>query len=136
MNESDRTVLLVSGPLQTERLPDGSRRLLRPLKVKVDENEITVPADFVSDFSSLPRLNQILIDTARVELAGVIHDRLYATGQFTRCESDTIWRRTAQSGESHANLLQAWLGWLLIRLGARFAWNRARKKSRLLRTRK
>ncbi|QDT89282.1 DUF1353 domain-containing protein [Gimesia algae] len=132
MNESGRTVQLVSGPLQTERLPDGSRRLLRSIKVKVRDKEIMVPAGFSSDFSSLPLLSQILIDSARVDLAGVIHDRLYVTGQFTRCETDTIWRLMAQSGECHANLFQAWLGWLLIRLGARFAWDRARKKSRLL----
>ncbi len=126
MNETDQKVRLVSGPLQAERLPDGSRRLVRALIVKVRDEEIVVPAGFVSDFRSLPRVIQILIDPARVQLAGVIHDRLYATGQFTRCETDTIWRLTAQSGGSHANSFQAWLGWLLIRLGARFAWDRAR----------
>ena len=131
MNKTDQKVRLESGPLQAERLPDGNLRLLRALIVKVRDEEIVVPAGFVSDFRSLPRVIQILIDPARVELAGVIHDRLYATGQFTRCETDTIWRLTAQSGGSYANPFQAWLGWLLIRLGARFAWDRARKKSRL-----
>tara|TARA_R110001592_G_scaffold217314_2_gene471039 strand:- start:31059 stop:31457 length:399 start_codon:yes stop_codon:yes gene_type:complete len=131
MNETDQKVRLVSGPLQAERLPDGSRRLVRALIVKVRDEEIVVPTGFVSDFRSLPRVIQVLIDPARVQLAGVIHDRLYATGQFTRCETDTIWRLTAQSGGSHANSFQAWLGWLLIRLGARFAWDRARKKNRL-----
>ncbi|WP_417378440.1 DUF1353 domain-containing protein [Gimesia sp.] len=132
MNETDQKVLLVSGPLLAERLPDGSRRLLRFLEVKVRDAEIVVPAGFVSDFRSLPRVIQILIDPARVDLAGVIHDRLYATGQFTRCETDTIWRLTARAGASRANLFQSWLGWLLIRLGSRFAWDRARKKSRLV----
>ena len=107
MNETDQKVRQVSGPLQAERLPDGGRRLVRALILKVRDEEIVVPAGFVSDFRSLPR------------------------GQFTRCETDTIWRLTAQSGGSHANSFQAWLGWLLIRLGARFAWDRARKKSRL-----
>ncbi|HCO24385.1 MAG TPA: hypothetical protein DIT97_15605, partial [Gimesia maris] len=98
MNETDQKVRLVSGPLQAERLPDGSRRLVRALIVKVRDEEIVVPTGFVSDFRSLPRVIQVLIDPARVQLAGVIHDRLYATGQFTRCETDTIWRLTAQSG--------------------------------------
>lgn len=129
--ETDHTVRVVSGPLQTERLAEGSRRLLRALIVTVRGKEIVVPANFIADSRSLPRLSQLMTDCSRVDLAGVIHDRLYATGQFTRCETDTIWRLVARSGSSRANWLQAWLGWFLIRLGARFAWDRERKKNRL-----
>ncbi|WP_339734599.1 DUF1353 domain-containing protein [uncultured Gimesia sp.] len=130
--ETDQTVMIVSGPLQTERLAEGSRRLLRALVVNVRGKEIVIPAHFIADSHSLPRLSQFMTDCSRVDLAGVIHDRLYATGQFTRCETDTIWRLVARSGSSRANWLQAWLGWFLIRLGARFAWDRAQKQNRLL----
>lgn len=131
MAETDQTVMVKSEPLQTERLSDGSRRLLRALVVNVRGKEIVVPANFIADSRSLPRLSQLMTDCSRVDLAGVIHDRLYATGQFTRCETDTIWRLVARSGTSRANWFQAWLGWFLIRLGARFAWDRERKKNRL-----
>ncbi|QDT42578.1 hypothetical protein Pan241w_26630 [Gimesia alba] len=131
MAETDQTVTIMSGPLRTERLSDGSRRLLCDLVVNVRGKEIVVPANFIVDSRSLPRLSQLMIDCSRVDLAGVIHDRLYETGQFTRCETDTIWRLVARSGSSRANWLQAWWGWFLIRLGARFAWDRERKKNRL-----
>ncbi|QDV50652.1 DUF1353 domain-containing protein [Gimesia fumaroli] len=131
MAETDQTVTLVSGPLQTERLADGSRRLLRHLVVNVHGKEIMVPSNYITDSRSLPGLSQLLTDCSRVDLAGVIHDRLYETSQFTRCETDTIWRLVARSGSSRANWLQAWWGWFLIRLGARFAWDRERKKNRL-----
>ena len=45
---------LLSGPLQTERQADGRRLLLRDLVVSAQEEEIAVPEQTVSDFSSIP----------------------------------------------------------------------------------
>ena len=66
------------GPLQTERLPDGRRFLLRNLVVKLDDGtKITVPAGFETDFSSLPWRTRWAIHWTRVDVAGVVHDFLY-----------------------------------------------------------
>lgn len=123
------SVFLESGLLQTERQPDGKRRLLRELKVNVRGKVITVPENFLTDYSSIPWFGRFLVRWSKVDIAGVVHDRLYATGECTRCEADTIWRLTALAGEHHANLFQAWVCWFFLRIGAKFAWNRARKKS-------
>ncbi|QDT97127.1 DUF1353 domain-containing protein [Gimesia aquarii] len=122
------SVFLVSGLLQTERQSDGCRKLLRELTVNVRDKVITVPENFITDFSSIPWFGRILVRWSKVDIAGVVHDRLYATGEYTRCESDTVWRLTALAGECHANLFQAWIGWFFLRIGGWIAWNRSRKK--------
>lgn len=66
------------GPLQTERLPGGNRKLLRRLVVQLDDDTIlTVPKGFETDFSSIPRFARSFIDWSRVDIAGVVHDFLY-----------------------------------------------------------
>lgn len=128
--QKEDSVRLISGLLQTERQPDGSRQLLRELIVEVHDKTITVPARFVTDFSSIPWFGRCLVRWSKVDIAGVVHDRLYATGQLTRCESDTIWRKTARAGECHANFFQAWTCWFFLRIGGWFIWNRLRNQSR------
>lgn len=124
------TVSLESKPLQTERQSDGTRRLLRELKMNVRGKVISVPENFLTDYSSIPWFGRCLVRWSRVDIAGVVHDRLYATGECTRCEADTIWRLTALAGDHHANPFQAWICWFCLRIGAKFAWNRSRKKGR------
>ena len=77
------------GPLRVERLPDGRRKLLRPLKVDVSptahgQDIQTVPEGFSMDYSSLPWDLRWLVKWDRVDIAGVVHDHLYRTaGSFT-----------------------------------------------------
>ena len=115
------------GPLQVERLPDGRRKLLRPLRVDVSPtgnkgNIITVYADFCMDYSSLPWGLRWLMNWDRVDIAGVAHDYLYRTKpRFTyrtRWEADLVWFRIARSGGHGANWLQAALGLVGLYLGA------------------
>lgn len=42
------------GGLQTERLSNGRRELLRELQYDVGSTVVTVPAGFVTDYSSIP----------------------------------------------------------------------------------
>ncbi|MCH9656800.1 MAG: DUF1353 domain-containing protein [Planctomycetes bacterium] len=127
---NDEPVYLVSDLLQTERQPDGCRKLLRELKVNVHDKTITIPESFITDFSSIPWFGRFLVRWSKVDIAGVVHDRLYATAEYTRCEADTIWRQTALAGECHANIFQAWIGWFFLRIGGWFAWKSKRNKKR------
>lgn len=118
-------------PLRTERLGDGTRKLLCPLDVKVpsiDKDDspeaITVTAGFVTDFSSIPTIFQWFVRWSKVDVAGVVHDWLYAQGYVTRARADEIWRLVAVSGEHRANLLQAYVCWLFLRLCGGRAWRR------------
>ena len=123
-------VLDPPGPLQTERLPNGNRVLIRGLLVKLDDDtEITVPKGFVTDFSSVPGLARSFLRWSRVDIAGVVHDFLYWCPQkgISRQRADAIWREMAGAGEHHANTLQQWLGWLGLRVGGWWPHDQARK---------
>ena len=121
---------LVSDPMQTERLHDGRRRLLRDLVVEVDGKKITVVKGTVTDFSTIPWPGRFLVHWSKVDIAGVVHDWLYQTGSKTRSEADKTWRAVAMAGEHHANTVQAWIGWMALRIGGWWAWIRYRNRDR------
>lgn len=86
-------VLPNPGPLQVQRLPDGRRKLLRSLNVDVsparDLSDVqTVPCDFETDYSSLPRGMRWAIHWIRVDVAGVLHDCHYRDPNFPRLRAD------------------------------------------------
>lgn len=118
---------LTSGPLQTERLSDGRRRLLRDLIIEVDGHELFIPVDTVTDFSSIPWYGRTIVRWSRVDVAGVVHDWLYLTAHLPRVDADRIWRLVAIAGDHHANSVQAGICWLALRLGGWWTWNRLRK---------
>ncbi len=122
------SVRLVSGNLQTERQKDGRRRLLRDLVVEVEGLLITVPAGTSTDFSTIPWFGRVLVRWSKVDIAGVVHDRLYQTAFTPRARADKIWRLVAVAGDHHANAFQAWVGWLALRLCGWKAWNRHRSQ--------
>lgn len=113
---------LVGPTLRTDRLQDGRRRLVRPLEVKVDGELFTVPECFVTDYSSIPWFGRMLVRWSKVDLAGVVHDWLYATRTCSRAHADKVWRVVAMSGDSHANALQGWVGWLGLRAAGWYVW--------------
>ena len=115
------------GPLQVERLPDGRRKLLRPLWVDVSRTGnrtdiVKVCAGFCMDYSSLPWGLRWLVNWNRVDIAGVVHDYRYRKAtRFTyrsRGKADLEWFRLARSGGHCANWLQAALGLAGLCLGA------------------
>ena len=120
-------IRLTNGPLQTERMPDGRRRLLRALGVDVAGKRFTVPRGAETDFSSIPWFGRFLVRWSKVDVAGVVHDWLYGTGGTTRAEADEIWRLIALAGEHHANAVQARVGWLGLRAFGWIVWDRYRK---------
>ena len=107
------------GPLIVKRLPNGKRELLQDFKVRIEDAEpIIVEKEFKTDFSSIPTPLQWTMHWSKVDIAGVVHDWLYAnakTIKATRRETDKIWRDIALNGEHHARRLQAAAGWLALR---------------------
>ena len=121
------------GPLQVERLPNGSRQLLRALVVNVSGTAIphlvTVNGGSPTDYSSLPWGFRWLMNWSRVDVAGVVHDHLYKVYPHPKFPSrwamDLVWFRIAKSGQHRANWLQAALGLAGIVLGG---WWTIRKR--------
>ena len=102
---------LISKPLQTERLGNGHRKLLRTLTIKVDEQYISVPENTQTDYSSIPWFGRMLVRWSKVDIAGVVHDWLYARGKLVnepilRSKADEIWRIVALAGDHHANFFK------------------------------
>lgn len=122
-------VQILPGSLQTERLPNGNRILIRNLVVKLkDGTAISVPSNFETDFSSIPKFARIIVRWSRVDIAGVIHDFLYWCPQcgISRKRADAIWCEVAGAGEHCANKFQQYLGWIGLRLGGWIAYRKAR----------
>ncbi len=140
----------ISGPLRVERLNDGRRMLLRDLVIDLmtdlglgdgdydgftrsdrGTTVITVPKDFVTDFSSIPGFARWLYRFDSVDLAGCCHDWAYWVG-VPQAPADEIWRRVATSGESSKARVAGWkarLGWLALRIGGGRAYrNHAQRR--------
>ena len=119
---------IISGPLQTERLSNGRRELLRDLEVNVESTNILVPKKTATDFSTIPWFGRILIRWSRVDIAGVVHDYLYHKQTYPRSKADRIWYLCASSGEHSANWVQGWIGWMALRVGGWWAWNKCKRR--------
>lgn len=131
MKKSESAV--ISEALQTERLANGKRKLLRILELKVCDQTFPVEEGFETDYSSIPWFGRFVVRWSKVDIAGVVHDWLYKNGsvmgkEISRSYADRIWRATAVSGSHHANGLQAWICWFSLRVGGYFAWQRYRKE--------
>ena len=137
---------LLSGPLQTERLPDGRRVLLRDLVTDLgerlevaeafdgfdvyapDATKATAPKGFDTDYSSIPRLARAFMGRwDKHDLAGVFHDLAYRRG-VPRGTADRIWRLVARSGDRRINAVQGFMGWAGLRVGGWFAYNRRKRE--------
>lgn len=83
-------------PLIVEPLPDGIHwKLVKPFTFWYEDEtgryEINVPAGFITDFASVPRLFWVILPpTGRYGKAAVVHDFLYKEGQLPRKQCDKI----------------------------------------------
>jgi ABC-type glucose/galactose transport system permease subunit len=101
------------------------------------EHIVRIPAGFITDFASIPRLFwNILPPTGTYGKAAVIHDMLY---QHPECITPTATEKQANSVllEGMITLHTGWLTALVIYTGVKFfgwfAWNHYRNQSPLAR---
>lgn len=101
----------------------GTRTLLAPLVYASDllKRTVTVPAGFITDFASVPRLPiAYLLTGGAANAAAVIHDWLYTTREVDRATADAVFREAViASGEKP---WRAWLMWLGVRVGGGSSW--------------
>jgi hypothetical protein len=121
-------------PLDTRKLGPGPQgrstyKLLAPLVYRSDllDAFITVPADFVTDFASVPRLPLMFMVTGdRAHEAAVLHDWLYTVHchdgrEVSRAEADAVFREAVAVSEESASL--AALMYAGVRIGGGHAWD-------------
>lgn len=75
--------------LNTVTLNDSSERLLSDYYVRLDDDYHLIPAGFVTDLASVPRIPiAFLCLGGRGKKAAVVHDWLYATGFYNQRACD------------------------------------------------
>lgn len=102
----------------------GTWKLLSPLVYESDllGDSITVPAGFVTDFASVPRLPIAHLLAANCgHEAAVIHDYLYHTHQVPRSAADAVFREALLAGGEPG--WRVWLMWAGVRIGGSGPWD-------------
>jgi hypothetical protein len=112
-------------PLIIEEIDElaGKYRLIAPLVYQSDlRGEIVVPADFITDFASVPRLPlAYLLVGGKGNRAAVVHDWLYSTAKISRKQADEVLAEALRaSGYSALTVSLMWLG---VRAGGESHWN-------------
>jgi hypothetical protein len=87
-------------PLRVEQLDNGRERLLEPFVAEAGGRVIEVPAWFLTDYASVPRVFWSLIAPDDLAKPAVLHDYLYSLqgrpdGQhnvWSRAEADEVFR--------------------------------------------
>ena len=89
-------------------------------------NGIRVPAGFITDGASVPRILYWLFEpTGVLFLPAIVHDYFYATQQISRAEADKIFRENVIR---ESNIVAGYLAWVGIRLFGWIPWLKRRKR--------
>ena len=106
---------------------------LRYESALLGDRVIVVPAEFITDGASVPRLPLVwLIAGGRGTRAAVIHDWNYQRG-YDRELADALFYESLRADPiGGANALQAWEMWLAVRAGGGSAWANYRKRAATL----
>ncbi len=99
--------------------------LISPLLyVTLEGRKIMVPAGFLTDLASFPRIVRPVLDarTPTTRRPAAVHDFIYChlTHRFTKREADQIFHEALL--EEGAGQLLAWSMWKATRVGGRGAW--------------
>jgi len=116
------------GPLRVEFLPDGRKLLLDDLVYDGSRDRWTVPAGFVTDFASTPRVVWSVLppDDIRYVRDAVLHDWHYVVGIVSRADADGVFRRCLR--ESGVSGFVRYSMWLAVRVFGGGPWDRARMR--------
>jgi hypothetical protein len=114
-------------PLQVEQIDDKNWRVLTPLRFYSVElgRMVIVPAGFVTDFASVPRMPFIFWFTGgTAEAPAVLHDWLYRNGaeSVTRSQADTVFKEAMDSREYYWRI-RTWAMWAGVRVGGYWSFH-------------
>jgi hypothetical protein len=109
--------------LQVEQVDASHWRLLRAFSYDsaIAKARIIVPAGFVTDFASVPRLPLVfLVVGDMAQAAAVIHDWLYTTGIFAKAIADNVFYEAMRA--SGIDLFHAKMMYWGVAYGGGSAW--------------
>lgn len=106
--------------LVVEEIDGKFWKVREPLRYQGADEEFEVPADFRTDFASVPRPLVWLIPRYGVYTrAAILHDYLCRTKRVSPADADGIFRRTLR--ECDVSRPRRWMMWAAVRLGSRLA---------------
>ena len=103
-------------------------RLIEPVQVTLSNGElIIIPAGFITDFASVPRLLRGLVSTiGNHNLATLIHDYLYTEQYHSRLFAD--WEMLYWLEQRGVSKLKRYVMYYAVRLGGRKWWQKYTKQ--------
>jgi len=112
-------------PLRVEQIDEDDWKLLAPLRYysALLDREVVVPAGFVTDFASVPRLPFIYWFTGNTaQAAAVIHDWFYRTGteSISREMADRLLAEAMQALGYWR--VRVWFMWAGVRVGGYWSY--------------
>lgn len=119
------TTLRVARVDDVSRDGRGTWELLTMFAYKSDvaDTVFVVPAGFVTDFASVPRIPIAFLLTGDcAQEAAVIHDWLYTSHEVDRTTADAVFREAVALGNPG---WRAWLMWAGVRVGGGGSWDAA-----------
>lgn len=122
----------VQSHLDVEELDDSHWKLIHEFVYDSDvaKSRIIVPAGFVTDFASVPRVPVafwLTGDTAH--MAAVVHDYLYSTGIFPKAVADQVFYEAMRA--TGIPLWRAWVMYQGVNWGGQAAWDAHRRSDTL-----
>lgn len=113
--------------LKVEQIDARNWKLLETFIYDSDvvAQRIIIPAGFVTDFASVPRVPiAYLLFGGRANSAATVHDWLYTTGMFPKRQCDAVFYEAMRA--SGVRLDIAWWMWLGVAWGGGRAWREHR----------
>lgn len=115
-----------TSPLIITPFGDKHWKLRYPFEYHVGSKQsniiISVPAGFITDFASIPRIFwTILPPWGRYGKAAIIHDYLYVTHRFSRKQADDIFLEAM--GVLKVSKWKRWVMYRSVRAWGWTAWN-------------
>lgn len=105
---------------------DDWRLVLPLIYLRSDYTAITVPAGFITDLASIPRLLHPLIPVnGKHRAAAVLHDYLYAMQTMPRAQCDAIFLEAMEA--CGVRWTQRWAMYSAVRVGGWAPWEKRRK---------
>lgn len=119
-------------PLRAELQQDRKSWVLLDSFQYLDDEAglVTVPVGFLTDFASVPRLPlTFALVGAYGHAAAALHDWMYASGKYSRKQSDKVFKNALRS--SGIARWRAWIMWTGVRVGGsrRYAKNAHKGKN-------
>lgn len=106
---------------------DGEWVLATPLEYVTSAGEnIAIPAGFITDLASIPRVFHSLIPVnGKHRLAAVVHDYLYVIQDRQRIKADALFLEAMEV--AGVRFTQRWTMYLAVRAGGWLPWARREK---------